>query len=77
MTDNQSVNKLPTRSSQSQQLWLPVASNPMDGLTTEALGQRLGEISAVTVREREQEGVLFSVLNNGRTHERLRPAFQV
>jgi hypothetical protein len=49
--------------------------NPMRGLTAAALGQELG-ISPVTVRKREADGELFSVLPSGRTRGRLYPELQ-
>lgn len=51
-------------------------SDPMEGLSAAVMGERLGKLSAVTVRKREQEGALFSVLASGRTRGRLYPAFQ-
>jgi hypothetical protein len=51
-------------------------TDPMDGLSAVAMGEQLGKLSAVTVRKREQEGALFSVLASGRTRGRLYPAFQ-
>lgn len=52
------------------------AVDPMEGLSAVVMGERLGKLSAVAVRKREQNGTLFSVLTSGGARGRLYPAFQ-
>lgn len=58
----------------SHQTWCQVT--PMEGLSATAMGEQLGKISAEAVRQREEDGALFSVRASDRTSEQLYPAFQ-
>lgn len=53
-----------------------VQRDPFELLDAHDLGQRLGGVSDQTVRQREQQGRLFSMLKAGRLRGREYPAFQ-